>query len=227
MEKTEEKYSSDEIKKFFGVKLKELRQDARMTRKQLADILNITEISVGNYERGLREPSLEKLVILSKLFDVSIEELIGYNAVSFKNKVIDNWHYNMLTAVILLNKFSIAKTIDGEFVLGNGFDLFRLIHSVRNTTLELSNEIVFFKSLKHLFDFVETLAFNSVIFPHTFKENFSDIINKKTKKDLNITRVYKQVSEELTSKLKDGQIYGEEAIWKNSYTINLYKNNFA
>lgn len=223
----EKKYSSDDVKNFFGKKLKILRQNVGMTRKELAKKLGITEISVGNYERGLREPSIEKLIVLSKLFDVTIEELVGYDDSHFQDKIKEKLRRNMSTVVILGNGFNVVETVDGEFVLGNGRDFFSLVHSTVDTEIELSNEIVFFKSLKNLMDFAETIVWQSIFTSRTFKENFSYIINEKseknlviTGKDLNITKIYKEVSEELLKKLKNGHIYWEEIIG-NSFLISL------
>ena len=60
----------------FGRNLTALRKKAGLTRKQLADILNVTEMSVGTYERGIRTPSLERILQLADLFKVSTDELL-------------------------------------------------------------------------------------------------------------------------------------------------------
>lgn len=63
--------------KTFSDKLKELRVDAGLTQKQLAEKLNIRQQSYARYENGEGEPNLETLVMISKIFDVSIDYLLG------------------------------------------------------------------------------------------------------------------------------------------------------
>lgn len=53
-----------------------LRKQAGFTQTQLAKELNITPSALGNYEQGRRLPSVEMLVAMSTLFDVSLDYLI-------------------------------------------------------------------------------------------------------------------------------------------------------
>jgi len=48
-----------------------------MTQRQVADVLGITQPSYIRYENGKSEPTLENLVKLADLFDVSIDYLCG------------------------------------------------------------------------------------------------------------------------------------------------------
>lgn len=61
----------------FGTTLKELRQQAGLTQKQLADKLWLSKATVSYYEQSLRYPSPEILIKLSKIFHVSTDYLLG------------------------------------------------------------------------------------------------------------------------------------------------------
>lgn len=61
----------------FGTTLKELRQRAGLTQKQLADKLWLSKATVSYYEQSLRYPSPEILIKLSKIFHVSTDFLLG------------------------------------------------------------------------------------------------------------------------------------------------------
>lgn len=61
----------------FGTTLKELRQRAGMTQKQLAEKLWLSKATVSYYEQSLRYPSPEILVKLSNVFHVSTDYLLG------------------------------------------------------------------------------------------------------------------------------------------------------
>jgi transcriptional regulator with XRE-family HTH domain len=63
--------------KVFGERLKRLRVNEKMTQKQLAEKLKISESAVGMYERSEREPSFEIVLALSEIFDVTTDYLHG------------------------------------------------------------------------------------------------------------------------------------------------------
>ena len=57
--------------------LKETRKLNNLSQRQVADYLGITQPSYIRYENGKAEPSLENLVKLADLFDVSVDYLLG------------------------------------------------------------------------------------------------------------------------------------------------------
>lgn len=59
-----------------GKFIKELRIENNMTQQQLADKIPITREAVSKWERGRNKPDRTSLEILSKLFNVTTEELI-------------------------------------------------------------------------------------------------------------------------------------------------------
>ena len=214
MNDTEKKYSSDEIKKFFGNKLKKLRQNAGMTRKELAGKLGITEISVGNYERGLREPALEKLIVLSNLFCVSIEELIGADDTLFKNKITDNYRQDFLINLFSYGHLDVIETVDGEFALvDSAIDLFRMDFETYDK-FKLLGEIVFFSSLDELIDFFEHIIISLLSNPSkSLRESFPQIV-QHTLMYMASTSLYGRALNETTfAKLKNGKI------WKGTFHI--------
>lgn len=63
----------------FGERLKELRQNAGLTQKQLADKIWVTKATISYYEQSERNPSPEILVKLATAFHVSTDYLLGIN----------------------------------------------------------------------------------------------------------------------------------------------------
>lgn len=61
----------------FNVRLKQLRQKHKLTQSELADLLGLKPTAISNYESKRNEPSFEKLIALSKYFDVSCDYLLG------------------------------------------------------------------------------------------------------------------------------------------------------
>ena len=63
--------------KEFAERLKELRINEGLTQRELAEKLNIRQQSYARYERNTGEPSLETFVLISRIFHVSLEYLVG------------------------------------------------------------------------------------------------------------------------------------------------------
>lgn len=61
----------------FGDILAELRQDHKMTQKELAKALGIATSSISAYERGTRLPAFDILVEFANFFDVTVDYLTG------------------------------------------------------------------------------------------------------------------------------------------------------
>ena len=61
----------------FGERLKAARTAKHMSQQALADIIGKSLNTVGLYERGLRQPSLETLCLLADTLDVSCDYLLA------------------------------------------------------------------------------------------------------------------------------------------------------
>lgn len=62
----------------FAERFKELREAANLTQIELAEKLNVSKGTIGNYEAGVRTPrKLEDLESIADFFQVEIDYLIG------------------------------------------------------------------------------------------------------------------------------------------------------
>ena len=61
----------------FGERLKAARTAKHLSQQALADIIGKSLNTVGLYERGLRQPSLETLCLLGDTLDVSCDYLLA------------------------------------------------------------------------------------------------------------------------------------------------------
>lgn len=59
-----------------GDKIKELRTGANMSRKELADKLNLSLSTISMYERNERKPTINNLSAIADLFHVTINYFI-------------------------------------------------------------------------------------------------------------------------------------------------------
>ena len=62
----------------FNLRLKDLRESKGMSQQQLANYLNVSQGSVGNWESGTREPNFEILNKIASYFNVTVDYLLNY-----------------------------------------------------------------------------------------------------------------------------------------------------
>ena len=61
----------------FAQRLKELRTENNLTQQQVATKLGIRQQSYTRYENGAGEPSLDTLIAIAKIYNVSVDYLLG------------------------------------------------------------------------------------------------------------------------------------------------------
>lgn len=66
----------DEMRKEFGKRIKKFRQQQHLTQKEMAAKLGVALSQYNKYEYGFHFPPVEKLVLLTGLFDTTIDYLV-------------------------------------------------------------------------------------------------------------------------------------------------------
>lgn len=61
----------------FGENIKELRKERGMSQKELAEKVGVSQGAVFFWEKEINEPTAGYLIKLSKLFGVSVDELLS------------------------------------------------------------------------------------------------------------------------------------------------------
>ena len=91
-----------------GKKLINLRKEKKMTQEEVAEHLNITRQTVSNWELGSTKPDVEQLKAISKLYKVSIDNLLDNDTKEVLAQTISNTEklaglvYKLLKWVIIL-----------------------------------------------------------------------------------------------------------------------------
>ncbi|WP_305774847.1 helix-turn-helix domain-containing protein [Lactococcus lactis] len=89
---------------YFGDKLRALRMEKKLTQNDLAARLGIVGASVSSYEKSKQYPSVEVLIQLCQIFDVSADYLLGLS--DDKNFNISTLTDEQLQIVLrLINEF--------------------------------------------------------------------------------------------------------------------------
>ena len=69
-------YLSEVIKLGFSERLQLLRKEKGLSQEQLAELLNVSRQSVSKWESGQTYPETDKLIILSDLFEITLDYLL-------------------------------------------------------------------------------------------------------------------------------------------------------
>lgn len=85
-----------------AAKLVELRNQHGLSQLQVAECLGMSREGYSHYERNAREPSLEAIVRLSKLYGISVSELVNEETIL----LAENLQQNKKTS----SKFSVINT---------------------------------------------------------------------------------------------------------------------
>ena len=66
-----------EMLRYLGERIRSARVHAGFTQESLAEVLNISRVSIGKYESGEMEPKLKRLRDISRVLHISTDELLG------------------------------------------------------------------------------------------------------------------------------------------------------
>ena len=64
-------------KKLFGKRIKEAREKLGYTQFQLAEKIGVSQNFLGDIERGIKLPSLNKLILLSNCLELSLDTMFA------------------------------------------------------------------------------------------------------------------------------------------------------
>lgn len=59
-----------------GTTISKLRYDVNLTQEQFADLFGVSQQTVQKWESGASAPNLDKIIAISKYFDISLDSLI-------------------------------------------------------------------------------------------------------------------------------------------------------
>lgn len=72
---------------YFGENIKKLRKEKELTQEALADFLGVSFQTISKWERGETYPDITTLPIISRFFNVSIDDLLGVNKSREEEKI--------------------------------------------------------------------------------------------------------------------------------------------
>ena len=61
----------------FAERLKDLREERGLSQNQLAKLAGVSQVAISMWEKNLRTPTIDNVITLAKIFNVSADFLIG------------------------------------------------------------------------------------------------------------------------------------------------------
>lgn len=171
-------------------RLKELRENKGLTQQEFAELLDLSRVSIGAYEKGTAIPNTETLIKISNIFKVSLDWLCCTEMNAKKDKYeIKNYKDAFLSLQRVMSEFYRP--------FQNGCDKDNPPPNEYTVTYELSHTLDNEITTNHCVDFK--------IYDETLHSIFSDFndMNKLLKKEAITEKLYSSWYDGFCKKLAD------------------------
>ena len=182
-------------------RIKEIRQEKKLSQKDLAKKLNISQQAISLYEKGDREPKLETWQKLADFFGVSVPYLQGLSYIKDLDRVstFEKFYESLETTP---DGKSVKVPIDEALALSNGLQIKEFL-TINDAILNGQNEHLSINDLENYKKI--TANFDA--------ENLADI----DEINFNITQLYLIMLNAIQGKKKD-----KKALSKINKIIEIY-----
>ena len=144
-----------------GSKIKTLRLSKSMTQDQLAKALHVSAQAVSKWENGKSYPDIHSLLLLSALFDVSLDQLIKGDLETMKQEV-NAADVRAMNRDAIIYTVLLAATIILPVPLLKWFDLYGLIPELLlwGSAMYFAHRLERIKKANNVQSYKEILAFS-------------------------------------------------------------------
>lgn len=118
-----------------GKKINQLRKLSGMTQEQLAEKLNVSRQTISNWESAGTTPDLESVVKISRIFHVSLDDLLTEGDAGTADKHDEQITLEDLMKINLLNRKMTLLLISGLIFIITGILNFAYVIALQSTTL--------------------------------------------------------------------------------------------
>lgn len=149
-----------------GENLAKIRKEKGISRKQLAEGIGVTVVSIGSYETGTKQPPLEKIFALANFLKVSVSDLIGE-----VNKGKESRLRHAMNLAVLAD-FHPLQLDDGSFLL----EVSGKSKKISDTTFSQWLKEIKFDNADEFITAIETAEKNSIRHETIFKYAFENLM---------------------------------------------------
>ena len=118
-----------------GNKINQLRKLSGMTQEQLAEKLNVSRQTISKWESDSTSPDLESIVKISRIFHVSLDDLLKEGEAGVANKTYEQITLEDLMKINLHNRKMTLLLISGLIFIMVSILNFAYVIALQSTTL--------------------------------------------------------------------------------------------
>lgn len=118
-----------------GNKINQLRKLSGMTQEQLAEKLNVSRQTISKWESDSTSPDLESIVKISRIFHVSLDDLLKEGETGVANKTDEQITLEDLMKINLHNRKMTLLLISGLIFIMVSILNFAYVIALQSTTL--------------------------------------------------------------------------------------------
>ena len=186
----------------FSNNLKKLRKEKGLSQEELAEKLNVSRQSVSKWESGSTYPEMDKVLLICKLFDCNINEIMHEDVSQVSevresknvfNKYVDDFFAYITKTVDMFISFDFGGKVRCLFeeVL-TGFAIYLLFGFIKIVLGGIFSNVFSFLPLKifniagnalSIIYMILALILGAIIFLHIFKIRYLDYYEETIKKD--------------------------------------------
>lgn len=127
-----------------GQKIFELRNKQKMSQGDLAEKLNVSRQSISKWETDASVPELDKLIMLSDLFNITMDELVRDELPEKDTDEERESTEKRSPETVVINKQMSTQKIVGFILLGAGIICLPLLYLIGPGALIFSAAFIFF-----------------------------------------------------------------------------------
>ena len=102
-------------------RLKELRKEKGLTQTDLAELLEVTKLTIHNWENGVSSIKSDRLKKLCEIFDVDVPYLLGYDTVKNETSLKASVLNEVLEKLREINNMLLVENDEGPNMWNLGF----------------------------------------------------------------------------------------------------------
>lgn len=127
-----------------GQKISELRNKQKMSQGDLAEKLNVSRQSISKWETDASVPELDRLIMLSDLFHITIDELVRDELIEKETDEEKKSTEKSSPETVVINKQMSTQKIIGFILLGAGIICLPLLFLIGPAVLIFSAAFIIF-----------------------------------------------------------------------------------
>ena len=131
----------------FNEKLMMLRKSKNLSQEQLGNELNVARQTVSKWELGETTPEMDKLIKMSEIFEVSLDELMKDQDIDINNNDINNTNTQKLAGLTIkilkgIGIFLLSVFVITIIMIILSFAAFNGLKTNTSVKIEDGNEII-------------------------------------------------------------------------------------